>query len=138
RQAMDQLRLRRNLKELRELETLRDSLTHMIVHDLRTPLTSLLTGLQTLPQVGELNELQTELLELSAHGGQTLLGMINDLLDISKLEDGSLKLEYAPLTVESVVREALQQVAPLAAEKQVTLRSELGVDRVSADEEKLV
>jgi signal transduction histidine kinase len=138
RQAMDQLRLRRNLKELQELEALRDSLTHMIVHDLRTPLTSLLTGLQTLEQAGELNELQTELLRISAQGGQTLLGMINDLLDISKLEDGSLKLEYATLPVESIVQQALQQVAPLAAEKRIALRSDLEADRVSADEEKLV
>src|SRR5712692_3005554 len=118
RQAMDQLRLRRNLKQLRELEALRDSLTHMIVHDLRTPLTSLLTGLQTLEQAGELNELQTELLQLSAQGGQTLLGMINDLLDMNKLEDGSLKLEYATLSGESVVRQALQQVVPLAGWEQ--------------------
>jgi signal transduction histidine kinase len=138
RQAMSQLRLRRSLKEQRELETLRDSLTHMIVHDLRTPLTSLLTGLQTLTRVGELNALQTELLELSARGGQTLLGMINDLLDIDKLEDGSLKLEYATLSVESLVRQAVQQVAPLAAETGIALRSDSEADRVSADEEKLV
>src|SRR5262249_34332072 len=113
RQAMDQLRLRRNLKELRELEALRDSLTHMIVHDLRTPLTSLLTGLRPLADIGELNDLQTELLQLSARGGQTLLGMINDLLDIGKMEDGSLKLECATLSVDGIVQQSRQQVAHL-------------------------
>src|SRR5262249_26049979 len=92
RQAMMQLELRRSLKQVREVESVRDSLTHMIVHDLRAPLTSLLGGLQTMPMLGKLNTDQTELLNLSVHGGRTLLAMINDLLDIGKMEDGSLKL----------------------------------------------
>src|SRR6266571_726661 len=70
RQAMDQFRLRRHLKQLQELEALRDSLTHLIVHDMRTPLTSLIAGLQTLGRLGELNETQAELLGLSIQGGQ--------------------------------------------------------------------
>jgi signal transduction histidine kinase len=140
RQAMAQLELRRSLKQLRELEALKESLTHMVVHDMRTPLTSLLAGLQTLEQAGELNDVQTECLSLSIHGGQTLLGMINDLLDISKLEDGSLKLEYADLAVESVVARAVQQVTPLAAEKKIALAQEVALDlpALYADEEKLL
>jgi sigma-B regulation protein RsbU (phosphoserine phosphatase) len=47
--------LQQNYKRLQELERLRDDLTGMIVHDLRTPLTSLLTGLQSLPMLGDLN-----------------------------------------------------------------------------------
>jgi signal transduction histidine kinase len=140
RQAMTQFELRRNLKQLQELEELRDSLTHMIVHDLRTPLTSLLTGLQTLEAVGELNRDQAELLGLSVQGGQTLLRMINDLLDISKLEDGSLKLEYADLRVESLIDESVRQVAPLASEKKILLAQEIVPDlpTLYADEEKLL
>jgi signal transduction histidine kinase len=112
----------------------------MIVHDLRTPLTSLLGGLQTLERAGELNETQAELLNLSIQGGQTLLGMVNDLLDISKLEDGSLKLEYTDVCVPSLVEQALRQVAPLAAEKGLTLRRDLPAGPLSlrADPEKLV
>jgi signal transduction histidine kinase len=139
RQAMDQLRLRRNLKQLRELEVLRDSLIQMIVHDMRTPLTSLLAGLQTLGRLGGLDETQCELLGISIHGGQTLLRMINDLLDINKMEAGSLQLEYSPLHLEVVVEEALQQVAPLAAEKQITVSTDLASDlpALAADGEKL-
>ena len=66
-------------RQLQTLENMRDSLTHMIVHDLRTPLTSLLVGLQTLEIAGELNPVQLECLTLSVAGGQSLLGMINDL-----------------------------------------------------------
>jgi signal transduction histidine kinase len=140
RQAMTQFQLRRNLKQLQELETLRDSLTHMIVHDLRTPLTSLLGGLLTMAALGELNRDQAELLGMSIEGGETLLRMINDLLDISKLEGGSLKLECADLRVEKLVDQSLQQVTQLAAEKKIALVREIAPElpALYADEEKLV
>src|SRR5207244_279620 len=122
------------------LEKLRDSLTGMIVHDLRTPLTSLLGGLLSMEMLGELNADQAELLKMSVHGGQTLLGMINDLLDISKMEEGSLKLERAELRVEELVDQSLQQVTQLAAERHVALVREIepGLPALDADEEKLV
>jgi len=140
RQAMTQFRLRRSLKQLQDLEALRNSLTQMIVHDLRTPLTSLIGGLQTIEVLGELNEEQREFLSMSVQGGQTLLGMINDLLDIGKLEDGSLELEYADLVVDQVVAPAVRQVAQLAKEKNITLAVDFAPDlpAVHADEEKLV
>ena len=61
--------LAESYRKLQELERLRDDLTHMIVHDLRTPLTSLLSGLQTVPLVGDLNETQAEMLEIAVDGG---------------------------------------------------------------------
>src|SRR5262249_3512589 len=115
RQAMTQFQLRRTLKQLQELELLRDSLTDMIVHDLRTPLTSLLGGLQSMEGMGALNPDQNELLSMSIEGGQTLVRMINDLLDVSKQEDGSLKLERAVLRVEHLIEQAVRQVTHLAA-----------------------
>jgi signal transduction histidine kinase len=66
----------------------------MIVHDLRTPLTSLLSGVQMIELVGELTDDQQEILGISVDGGKILLGMINDLLDVSKMESGTLSLEY--------------------------------------------
>jgi signal transduction histidine kinase len=140
RQAMTQFELRRNLKKLQELEKLREGLTSMIVHDLRTPLTSLLGGLLSMEMLGELNADQRELLKMSIHGGQTLLGMINDLLDISKMEDGSLKLERARVRVEELVDQALQQVTRLAAQKEIALVREIEPDlpALYADEAKLV
>jgi two-component system, sensor histidine kinase len=139
RQAMAQMELRRSLTQLRELESLRDNLTHMIVHDLRTPLTALLTGLQTVERAGELNEVQAECLQLADHGGQTLLRMINDLLDISKMEQGSLTLDCADMDARCIVESAVQQVAPLADEQRLVLVTEVAPDLPSlyADEEKL-
>jgi len=88
-----QATLRQSNERLRVLEQLKSDLTNMLVHDMRTPLTSILSGLSTMESMGELNDLQKELLTMGIRGGQTLLGMVNDLLDISKMEDGSLQLE---------------------------------------------
>lgn len=113
--------LEENYKRLQELEGLRDDLTHMIVHDLRTPLTSLLTGLQTVEYVGELSDAQKEFFQIAIDGGHSLLGLINDLLDIDKLEDGSLQLEYTSLLPSELVEKSLTQVKMIAQSRNVTL-----------------
>ena len=128
-----------NYAQLKELEGLRDDLTHMIVHDLRTPLTSLLTGLQTVEYMGDLTDDQEEFLQIAIDGGQSLLGLINDLLDIGKLEDGSLQMEYAPLSPAALVEKAVGQVRMLAKQKAVTLEIDAPEDLpvFSGDNDKL-
>jgi signal transduction histidine kinase len=128
-----------NLRKLRELEKLRDDLTHMIVHDLRTPLTCLLTGLHTLGVSARLDEDGKECLQMSISGGETLLRMVNDLLDISKMEEGSLRLEYGEPAPGTLIEDAVRQVASLAREKNLTLLREVAADvpGFRADEEKL-
>jgi len=126
-------------RHLQELEKLRNDLTHMIVHDLRTPLTSILTGLQTMEMMGGLDESHLELLNMGIQGGEALLGMINDLLDISKTEDGSIQMKYEDLNVEDVVKQAVRQVTELAREKSLALKTEMtsGLPGIRADEDKL-
>ncbi len=132
--------LAQHYDELRRLAKLKDDLTHMIIHDLRTPLTSILTGLMTLESLAPLDELQQELLTLSITGGQTLLGMINDLLEISKMEDGSLKLRYELLDPGELADAAVQQVAALAQGKGHILRREIAsaAPSVPGDREQLL
>jgi PAS domain S-box-containing protein len=113
------------VEQMRALDKIKNDLTHMIVHDLRTPLTSLLTGLLTLQGSETLDEGERELLTISVSGGNTLLGMINDLLDISKMEDGSLSLEKSPVAFTEIVDESFRQVASLAEDKGLTLKAEI-------------
>jgi len=103
-----------DISDRKEAETLRDDLTGMIVHDLRTPLTSLLSGLGALRFVGGREAAEQEILDNAIGGGETLLGMINDLLDISKWESGSLVLDKQPLHPVDIIEYALAQTAPLA------------------------
>jgi signal transduction histidine kinase len=113
--------LQESYKMLQCLEEQRDSLTHMIVHDLRTPLCSVISGLQTVPVMGELNADQEEMMGIALEGGQTLLGMINGLLDVDKMEAGAMQLDYAALDARELLASATAQVAQLAAANQLTL-----------------
>ncbi len=120
--------LEQHYKQLQELKTLGDNLTQMIIHDLRTPLTSLITGIRTLEVVGDLNEDQHEMKDIALHGGETLLGLINDLLDVEKLESGAMQLDYDVLHVPELVGTAIEQVSSLLEEKQLKI-----VEKVSRD-----
>ena len=131
--------LTESYRRLQELERLRDDLTYMIVHDLRTPLTSVLSGLQTIPLVGELNPIQAEMLDISVDGGETLLGMINDLLDVEKMEQESVPLTMTSQSAADLVARACVQVALLAASHALTLAHEIAPDLppFAGDEDKL-
>jgi signal transduction histidine kinase len=131
--------LQQNYKRLQDLEGLREDLTHMIVHDLRTPLTSVMAALQTFEVVGELNADQREVLDISVTGSSALLGMINSLLDVEKFESGAMDLDYSLLSVEQLVASAVGQVYALAQAKNLTLDQELGPDLpwLNGDENKL-
>jgi signal transduction histidine kinase/nitroreductase len=124
---------------LRELEGLRDDLTHMIVHDLRTPLTTIIGNLQTLEDADCDRELTREFVPVALEEGQTLLGMVNDLLDISKLEAGLMVLEITQFLVAEVVEAALGSVRGLAEQKSLELSAEIAPPnlRLRADEDKI-
>ena len=123
----------------KQAELLRDDLTGMIVHDLRTPLTSLLSGLQALRYLGGHEAAEQEILENAIGGGETLLGMINDLLDISKLESGSLVLSKKSIHPADVIEWALTHTAPLAKQSGLRVARNLPPDLpfVEADEDTL-
>lgn len=131
--------LEENYRRLQESERLRDDLTDMLVHDLRTPLTSLLTGLQTLEAVTDLPETEKEILALSINGGQTLLGIVNDILTISKMEAGPVPLQYGEIAPKDLAQHAVQQIQALAQDRSITLEQRIAPDLpvLQADEEKL-
>ncbi len=120
--------LHTNYERLQSLERLRDDLTYMIVHDLRTPLTSFITGLPMIGEVGDLNDLQRQLLNRVVHGGDTLLSMINNLLDIARMESGSLQLHYADVTAAEIIAWAAEQVTMLAEDRRLKLVRQVAVD----------
>jgi two-component system, sensor histidine kinase and response regulator len=117
--------LQKNYKRLQEVEQLRDDMRNMIVHDLRTPLTAVMIGVEMLEKHGALNETQREMMGIAVGGGKTLLGMINDLLDVEKMESGSTQLQYDPLSAEVLVAGAVEQVSSLAEDGQTTLVTEV-------------
>ena len=103
-----------------------DEHTRLLVHDLRTPLNSLLLGLETLPLLGELNPDQTEALAVAARGGQTLVRLVDDLLDANATEFyGARSLEITHgLDPSLLMATAIGQVAAMAAHADLTLTIE--------------
>jgi len=113
--------LRKNYKRLQEAEKLRDDLRNMIVHDLRTPLTSVIAGVDMLGRGSGFSEMQREMIAIVAAGGKTLLGMINDLLDVEKMEAGMMALQYDDLSAATLVSNAVAEVRNLAESGKTSL-----------------
>jgi signal transduction histidine kinase/DNA-binding response OmpR family regulator len=108
-------------------------------HELRTPLNAII-GFGQLLDLQTLSEHQHEEVEHILKAGKHLLELINDVLDISRIEAGRLKLSLEPVPVAETLREALALVAPLAAQRnvQISAAMRLGDDRhVTADQQLL-
>ncbi len=133
--------LSRAHEELRAAREAQEALTHMIVHDMRTPLTSIITGLQTVQQTDYDPELTPELVESALAGADRLLLMVNDLLDIGKMEAGMMTVNTEVFSVQEPIDLAISLVDALAREKQIAvqcvnaIRSAGSDDRVQADRE---
>lgn len=106
-------------------------------HELRTPLNSLLILSQSLAKnrTGNLSEEQQEDARVIYQGGKALLGLINDILDLSKVEAGKLDIRFEKVHIGSVLSNLHNQFSPIAKEKNVELvlaaEDGLGVDLVT-------
>jgi signal transduction histidine kinase len=96
-------------------------------HELRTPLNAILGYTELIMDdiYGEVPERVAEVLERVQKSGQHLLGLINAVLDLSKIEAGQLTLSISDYSMMEVVHTAVASVESLAAEKQLTLSIEL-------------
>lgn len=106
-------------------------------HELRTPLNAILGFAQVL-ELGDLNPRQQKAVSYILSGGRHLLGLINEVLDITRIETGRMSISPEPVRVSEIVAEALDLVHPLAAERGITLRTHsLSHAFVRADRQRL-
>lgn len=136
------LALFQDISKERELAQLREDYTGMLVHDLRAPLTAIMNGIMMVKRGlgGPISEQQQELLGIAHQGSQTMLEMVNTLLDISKMEEGRLTLDTEPLSPYALVDQTLDRLRVSAQDQRVKLVQELavGLPLIEADREKLV
>jgi signal transduction histidine kinase len=99
-------------------------------HELRTPLNAILgyTELILDSVYGDMPEKARGVLDRVQRNGRHLLGLINDVLDLSKIEAGQLTLSLAEFSLKSVVHSVFGAVEPLASEKRITLKTEIATD----------
>jgi PAS domain S-box-containing protein len=94
-------------------------------HELRTPLNAII-GFSQVLDLQPLSERQHEEVEHILKAGRHLLELINDVLDISRIEAGGLELSLESVPVAETVREALALVAPIAAERNIRISADIG------------
>ncbi|HKP76714.1 MAG TPA: GAF domain-containing sensor histidine kinase [Longimicrobiaceae bacterium] len=113
-------------EELRWTTEAKDRFFASMSHELRTPLNSIL-GYQSLlldGVVGEVPGPVRAFLERAQRSTRTLLHLVNDVLDLSKLQAGKLELVVVPARIRAIVEEALATIEPLAAARQIAVEVE--------------
>ena len=126
------LQLRQQQRELetllskqRELEDMRDSMVHMIVHDLRAPLTAVFNYLDLVreQEAGFIAPESMQNLDFAMKASRWMVQMVNVLLDASKIESGQMSLRRVECDVGDVVSDAIDAIRSLADEKNVLYQS---------------
>jgi signal transduction histidine kinase len=115
---------------LQEMDRLKSVFLASMSHELRTPLNSIIgfTGIMLMGMAGELNEEQKRQLTMVKNSANHLLSLINDVLDISKIEAGKIELLPEEFSLDAVVREVIENVSPMATGKNLAVTTELPKD----------
>jgi PAS domain S-box-containing protein len=137
-----QLAVLRDITQEKELEQIRDDWTSMLVHDLRAPLTSIMNGVMMVKRGvgGPVTESQVELLSIAYQGSQAMLELVNNLLDISKMEQGRMHLDPEPVAPYAILDQAIERLQVSARSQQVPLEQRMAINLplIEADDEKIV
>ncbi|MBA3440317.1 MAG: ATP-binding protein, partial [Pyrinomonadaceae bacterium] len=127
--------------KLQELAAMKDEFLALTTHDLRSPLTVIsgVISFFTSGRLGELSPEQKNMVQMMERNTQSLIELVNDLLDASKLDSGTLRLELTPTDLCTAIGELRETMEPLAGEKGITLREDLPtkLPPVRADRTKL-
>jgi PAS domain S-box-containing protein len=134
RDATDRKRIERTLQEknieLEHASRMKSEFLATMSHELRTPLNAVIGFSEALKDglMGEMTENQQEHIGDIFTSGQHLLSLINDILDLSKVEAGMMALELETVDLEHLLSNALSIVREKAAARHITLKLDLGTD----------
>ena len=127
--------------KLEKLERLKSEFISIVSHELRTPLTSIKNSLDILMsgRCGEITQAADKFLSMAMRNVQRLSGIINDLLDLSKIEAGKMDFNFAPTNINTVigyVKSALSEVAKTKGLNLITSEAE-NLPDITADAQRL-
>ena len=115
--------LKENNERLQELDKLKSNFLATVSHELRTPLTSVIGYSEMLIEgmAGVLNDEQRDYVKTIMEKGETLLSMISQILDLSRIESGNLRMDVSDFSVKDVLKHATTSVIPQCQKKSITL-----------------
>jgi two-component system sensor histidine kinase BarA len=121
-------RLQEAFDRLKELDRLKSNFLATVSHELRTPLTSIIGYSEMLAEglAGEMKPEQQEFVKTIHDKGEQLLSLIMGLLDLSKMESGTMRMAMKAVRIEPVLGEVVSTLSPTARKKGVKLELDAG------------
>jgi len=133
--------LREANDRLQELDKMKSNFLATVSHELRTPLTSVIGYSEMLLEgmAGDMNDEQREYVGTIMEKGESLLSLISQILDLSRIESGAMRLHPSTFDLPDVLRNAFTSIVPQAQKKNIKLENEIqdGLPPVTADKEKI-
>ncbi|MGM0370759.1 MAG: ATP-binding protein, partial [Bacillota bacterium] len=129
-----------DITHLKEVDQMKSEFVSMVSHEFRTPLTSMNMGINMLLEenVGNINDEQEELLAVAKEDCESLNELVDDLLDLSKIESGEIDLEFSEVQVQDLFSSSIKPFIEQAKEAGVELTTEdVGNLEVYADFNKI-
>ena len=127
--------------KLAKLERLKSEFISIVSHELRTPLTSIKNSLDILMsgRCGEITESADKFLSMAMRNVQRLSGIINDLLDLSKIEAGKMDFNFAPTNINTVIDYVKNALSEVAKSKglTITIDQQKSLPDITADAQRL-
>jgi PAS domain S-box-containing protein len=132
----------RDVTHEREVDRMKTEFVSLVSHELRTPLTSIkgFTELVLDGDAGEINEEVAEYLGIVYNNAERLVALVNDLLDLSRIESGRIQLKSEPVDLADVVKTVVVTMQQKLQEKgqSLTVTVDPAANRVTGDSDKLV
>jgi signal transduction histidine kinase len=132
--------LEQTVERLLEVERLKNGFLSTVSHELRTPLTSIRGSLGLLASgaVGALSDEVVEVVAIAERNAVRLIALINDILDLERLETGTIELQFAQASVESIVVRAMESLATFGQRDGVTVQAPEVSAMIWADADRIV
>lgn len=128
--------------KLSEVDKMKNDFLSTISHELRTPLTTIKEGTSLLIEKigGDITEKQERLLGILAAETNRLIGMVNSILDLSKMEAGMMSYTFEESNIAPLIDRAVMEITPLAESKKLHLRKELdeNLRTIKIDEDRML
>jgi PAS domain S-box-containing protein len=130
----------RDISQRYALDRLKDEFISTVSHELRTPLTSIRGALGLLSSgiLGDVNEKATNLLRIALSNSDRLVRLINDILDLERIQSGREPLAFRSVSLAQIVRQAIDGMAPVADAAGVQLIHDTTQVEIAADPDRLL